>query len=75
MRTLVLAVCMAMPAACGIGPYGDTGSPEPGPWWPWVCPDGGTPAPDAGCLPAQPTDARARPSCVDGGGSADAECE
>ncbi len=38
-------------AACGFGVYDDTGSPEPTDWWPWVCPDGGAPAPDGGCLP------------------------
>jgi hypothetical protein len=49
--------------ACGIGTYADTGSPTPGPWWPWVCPDGGEPAPDAGCKPA---DARPVDACGEG---------
>jgi len=71
MRTFVLSLCMTTLAACGIGTYGDTGSPEPGQWWPWVCSDGGTPAADAGCLPARPADARAHVSCVDGGTDAE----
>lgn len=66
MRRLVLTLCAAMLSACGMGTYGDTGSPEPGPSWPWVCPDGGVPEGDAGCLPAQPTDAEARTPCADG---------
>jgi hypothetical protein len=75
MRTFVFALCATTLAACGIGTYGDTGTPEPGQWWPWVCPDASTPAADAGCLPARPPDARAPTSCVDDGGSAAAECE
>jgi hypothetical protein len=72
MRAFVLSLCLTMIAACGIGTYGDTGSPAPGQWWPWVCPDGGAPAGDAGCLPARPADARAHAWCVDGG---DVECD
>jgi hypothetical protein len=47
-------------AACGFGTDDDTGRAQPGLWWPWVCPDGGTPNADNGCLPA--------PDAADGGG-------
>jgi len=40
---------LALGTACGFGPDSDTGAAVPGQWWPWVCPDGGTPQPDAGC--------------------------
>jgi len=67
-RALVLAALalgLATTLACGIGTYADTGSPTPGPWWPWVCPDGGGPAPDAGCEPpdASPVDACGEETC------------
>jgi len=54
-------------SACGLGTYSDTGGPLPGQWWPWVCPDGGTPDPDAGCVPV-PRCSDSNPSaCADGG--------
>jgi hypothetical protein len=34
---------------CSFGLYEDTGSVDPGQWWPWVCSDGGTPNADSGC--------------------------
>ena len=50
-RVLPLLIGLASTAAIACGPYyDDDGSPDPGPRWPWVCPDG-APAPDAGCLP------------------------
>ncbi len=75
MRAVLLALCLAAPtAACGIGLYDDTGSPEPGQWWPWVCADGGEPDGEGGCEPAAPaSDARAHDACADGG--ADGPCE
>ncbi|MHB1845124.1 MAG: hypothetical protein ACYCWW_09855 [Deltaproteobacteria bacterium] len=56
MRPLRIVLLLALLSpACGGGVYDDSGQPYPGQWWPWVCPDGGYPAPDAGCLPACPT--------------------
>ncbi len=34
---------------CGFGLADDTGKPIPSDYWKWTCPDGGRPAPDAGC--------------------------
>lgn len=49
---LVLGLAIATPSiGCGFGTYDDTGSAEPGAVWPWICPDGGSPNDDAGCLP------------------------
>jgi hypothetical protein len=47
----LLVSALLLLAACGIGTYRDTGSPEPGAWWPWVCPDSGNVAPEGGCEP------------------------
>jgi hypothetical protein len=52
LRTLVAAAAFgACLAACSFGLYSDDGSASPGQWWPWVCPDGGDAAPEAGCDP------------------------
>jgi hypothetical protein len=66
-RVLLLclgAACVTSAAACGFGTYADTGSPEPGTWWPWVCPDSGDLAPEAGCLPPE----AGSDACADGSG-------
>ena len=56
--------------ACGLGTYEDTGSPEPGQSWPWVCPETGMPAPEAGC---GPKDSSPDEGCERGKG--DGRCE
>jgi hypothetical protein len=48
-RTLLTLAFLLATAACGFGFSNDTGKPIPEGWWPWVCPDGTVPAPDAGC--------------------------
>ena len=46
---LLFAAAAAVVAGCGFGVADDTGQPVPAGYWRWVCPDGGAPAPDAGC--------------------------
>jgi hypothetical protein len=47
---LLLATAAAITAAgCGFGRADDTGSPIPGQYWGWVCPNGDAPVGDAGC--------------------------
>ena len=71
--TLFLVVVLVASAfatcfmGCGFGTYVDTGSAEPGQWWPWVCPDGGAPSPDGGCPPPPCSDAAADGCPQDGG--------
>ena len=74
---VVAMVFVAVVAGCGLGTYDDSGGAEPGTWWPWVCPDGGVPRADAGCLPAPSLDGGVSSStCRDGSahGAADGEC-
>ena len=70
--SLVIALTAAAFATglvgCGFGTYPDNGSAEPGPWWPWVCADGGGPVPDGGCPPPPCADAAAD-SCPEDGGT------
>jgi hypothetical protein len=57
----------ALIAGCGFGLYSDDGSPSPGSWWPWACPDGGDASADGGCLPRCPdgaVDAQGDAGCV-----------
>lgn len=48
-----LAACLfalaAATSGCGFGVADDTGKAIPATYWKWACPDGGAPAPDAGC--------------------------
>ena len=60
-RATLLMLVVGLASGCGLGTYDDNGSPFPGQWWPWVCPDG-SPAPDAGCPDA---------ACPDGGCAAE----
>ncbi|HVT07443.1 MAG TPA: hypothetical protein VHO67_08290 [Polyangia bacterium] len=53
---LLLAALAGAAAGCGFGLADDTGKPLPSGYWTWACPDGGAPAPDAGCHPAVPAD-------------------
>ena len=46
---VLLAAAVGLVASCGFGVADDTGKPIPGNTWKWACPDGGAPAPDAGC--------------------------
>jgi hypothetical protein len=60
----LVAALSACLAACSFGLYSDDGSPSPGQWWPWVCPDAGDAlAPEAGCEPPH--------RCPDGGADGD----
>lgn len=59
MLLLVASGAVAISAGCGFGLADDTGKPAPSDYWKWACPDGGAPAPDAGCRPAVPADAGA----------------
>ena len=67
MRGSCIALAVVLLSGCGFGLYDDNGGTDPGQWWPWICPDGGDAAPEAGCLP---------PRCTDGGADArrDAGC-
>ncbi|HSS39088.1 MAG TPA: hypothetical protein VLT58_09995 [Polyangia bacterium] len=48
--TVLLAVAGgAAVLGCGFGLADDTGKAIPADYWKWTCPDGGTPAADAGC--------------------------
>jgi hypothetical protein len=60
MRHLALAWCVAIATGCAFAD--DTGAPDPGLYWAWVCPDGGTPV-DA----SAPVDFIAAGSCGKGG--------
>jgi len=66
LQVIALALAATSIAACGLGLYDDDGSAAPGPWWPFVCPDGGAVDPDGSCLPP----------CPDGGedGAPDGGC-
>ena len=57
---LLFAAAVAASAGCGFGLADDTGKPVPSGYWKWRCPDGGTPAPDAGCRPPVSADGGAR---------------
>jgi hypothetical protein len=67
---LVLATALGIASltACSRGLDDDTGVPEPGPWWPFVCPDGGDVDAEGGCP---------LPPCPDSGsdGEANGGCE
>ncbi len=58
---LLLAAAVALTASgCGFGVADDSGKAIPADYWKWACPDGGAPAPDAGCkadaaLPSAPS--------------------
>ena len=56
-------------AGCGFGGADDTGRPIPADYWRWRCPDGGAPAPDAGCV-AGGADAATSDAAGDAGGDA-----
>jgi hypothetical protein len=69
-----MALCLCAAAACGFGTYDDSGRPDPGQWWPWVCPDGAPPTTDAGCV--QPDGGELSPCASDAASlGAGAECE
>ena len=49
LRTGWLLAALLLLLGCSFGLYHDDGSVDPGQWWPWVCPDAGTPNADSGC--------------------------
>ena len=59
---LALAPCLGLPLLGGCALYDDSGTPDPGLYWGWVCPDGGAPV-DA----SAPIDYLASGSCGGGG--------
>jgi len=61
-RRIAIALCLASPIAAGCTLDDGTGTPDPGTYWGWVCPDGGTPV-DA----STPIDYVASGSCGKGG--------
>jgi hypothetical protein len=66
-RLLSAALFGTWVAGCGLGLYDDSGSPAPGIWWTFVCPDGGDVDAEGGCEP---------PPCPEAGaGGATGDCE
>jgi hypothetical protein len=63
LHRFALALCLGVSIATGCTLYDDTGTPDPGVYWSWVCPETGDPAPEAGC---GPRDASREEACADG---------
>ena len=63
LHRLGMAVCLGLPMTPACTLDNDTGSPDPGMYWGWVCPDGGGTPVDA----SAPIDYVASGSCGKGG--------
>jgi hypothetical protein len=63
LHRLVLASCLGLPIMAGCTLDNDTGTPDPGLYWQWVCPDGGGTPVDA----SAPIDYVATGTCGPGG--------